>query len=145
MEKGTKTYVYGLIDEKNNIFYVGKSSRPKSRFYDHTSHLGKYDIKMKILDIFYDVETYWIEKLLSEGHPIKNKEIIVTSEQWEIGEIFKISKRVPAKVEYNGKVYSSLNVLINSKDIPLSEHQIRQIVKNPNYKLAKQYPINIIL
>ena len=99
---------------------------------------------MKILDIFYDKETYWIEKLLAEGHPLQNKEIITTLEQWEIGEIFKISKRTPNKVEYNGKIYSSLNILINSKDIPLSEHQIRQIVKNPNYKLAKEYLINII-
>ena len=141
---GTKVYIYGLLDSKNETFYIGKSSRPKSRFYDHVSHLKRYDIKMKILDIFYDKETYWIEKLLAEGHPLQNKEIITTLEQWEIGEIFKISKRTPNKVEYNGKIYSSLNILINSKDIPLSEHQIRQIVKNPNYKLAKEYLINII-
>lgn len=144
MEKGTKTYVYGLMNENGEVFYIGKSSRPKSRFYDHVSHLGKHDMIMKILDIFYDVETYWIEKLTKEGHPLQNKEIISTLEQWEVGETFKIFKRTPNKIEYQGKIYPSLNSFIKSKTIPLSEHQIRRIIEDPNYKLAKQYPINII-
>lgn len=144
MEKGTKVYIYCLIDRDNNIFYVGKSSRPKGRFYDHVSHLGRYDITMKILDFFFDKEIHWIEKLLKEGHPIQNKEICSTLEQWEKGEIFKISKRNLTKVKYNGKIYNSPSALYRSHDINLSEYHIKKIIENPECDLAKQYSIVLI-
>ena len=41
----------------------------------------------------------------------KSNEICSTLEQWEKGKIFKISKRNPTKVKYNGKIYNSLNAL----------------------------------
>ena len=31
MEKGTKTYIYGLYRVEGEIFYIGKSVSPKSR------------------------------------------------------------------------------------------------------------------
>lgn len=144
MGKGTKIYIYGLIDSKSNIFYIGKSSQPKNRFYQHVRQLNRYNIKMEILDFFYDKEIYWIEKLLKDGHPIQNKEILSTMEQWEIGETFNITQKIPNKVKYNGKIYNSLNALYKSRDLNLSEYHIKKIIKNPECDLAKQYPIALI-
>jgi hypothetical protein len=144
MEIGTKIYIYGLIDDKGNIFYVGKSSQPKNRFYSHVRQLNRYDIKMQVLDFFYDKEVYWIEKLLKEGHDVQNKEIISTLEQCEIGEVFEISQRTPNKVMYNGKIYNSLNDLYKSRATNLSEYFLKKIVTDPNCDLAKQYPIILI-
>jgi predicted GIY-YIG superfamily endonuclease len=144
MEKGTKVYIYCLIDSNNNVFYIGKSSRPKGRFYDHVSHLGRHDITMKILDFFFDKEIYWMEKLLKDGHPIQNKEILSTMEQWEVGETFNITRKIPAKVKYNGKIYNSLNALYKSRDLNLSEYHLKKIIENPECALAKQYPIALI-
>lgn len=144
MEKGTKIYIYGLIDSENNTFYIGKSSQPKNRFYQHVRKLNRYDIKMQILDFFFDKEIHWIEKLLKDGHPIQNKEILYTMEQWDIGKTFTITQKTPNKVKYNGKTYNSLNALYKSRDINLSEHYLKKIIENPECDLAKQYSIVLI-
>lgn len=143
-EKGTKVYIYGLINNKNEVFYIGKSTSPRTRLYTHINDLNYSYLKMEILDIFYDKEVYWIEKYLKEGHPIKNKEIISTLEQWEIGHTFETTKKQPQKVMYNGITYNSLNHLRNTTLTNISEYHIKQILKNPDHHLAAQYPIILI-
>ncbi len=143
-ELGTKVYIYGLMDDKNNVFYIGKSIVPKSRFYDHSSSLNYPYLKMEILDVFYDKEAYWIKKYLKEGHPIKNKEVLLTSERWEIGQTFEFFKKQPQKVKYNGVIYSSINNLRTTTLNHLSEYHIRQIISNPKHHLAEQYKITLI-
>ena len=143
-EEGTKVYIYGLINKENQIFYIGKSTAPKTRLYTHSCDLNYSYLKMEILDIFYDREVYWIEKCLEEGHPIKNKEIISTLKQWEVGHTFEIVKKAPKKVMYDGVIYNSLNHLRNTTLNHISEYHLKQIIKNPKHYLATHYPITLI-
>ena len=107
---GTKTYIYGLLDKSDNIIYLGKSSCPKNRLRHH-KHISTISItKCKILDIFYDTENYWINKLLSEGIVLKNKYNLPEEESWEIGDIIEVGslKKVKVKNTETGIVYDTI-------------------------------------
>ena len=87
--KGITTYIYGLR-RQGKVVYVGKSITPKSRFMSHNiSNLNKYE-DMIILDKFEDIENYWVQKLLSEGCLLENKETLKYGEDWGVGEVIKI-------------------------------------------------------
>ena len=91
--KGITTYIYGLRRQEK-VVYVGKSITPKARFMAHVvPNPTKYE-DMIILDKFEDIENYWVQKLLSEGCLLENKETLKYGENWEIGEIIKPSPKL---------------------------------------------------
>ena len=81
--------MYALKDADGNIVKVGKSIRPYGRLVDY--NLPHHS--MEILDIYEDVENFWIKKLLSEGHALKNREMNVEVEEWEIGDVVQLKKK----------------------------------------------------
>ena len=87
--KGSKTYVYALKDADGSIVKVGKSIRPYGRLVDY--NLPHHS--MKILDIYEDVENFWIKKLLSEGHAPKNREMNKEVEEWCVGDVVQLKKK----------------------------------------------------
>lgn len=86
--KGSKTYVYALKDADGNIIKVGKSICP----YKRLTQYNNSTYTMEILDIYEDVENFWIKKLLSEGHKLQNREMNVSVEEWEIGDVIQMKK-----------------------------------------------------
>jgi hypothetical protein len=107
----TKTYVYGILDCDDSIVYVGKSSCPNQRMRWHKNNI-KYN-KCKILDIFYDTENFWINKLKLEGCQLENKYDIPCEEEWNIGDIIEVGslKRIKIKDTNSGKIYETLKDL----------------------------------
>ena len=93
-------YVYSLSTKKATV-YVGVSVNPAVRLLEHLHanycELGKVlnkvplqEISINILEVvkvyknrvskeLSQVEFYWVNKLLIEGHPLKNKVIKTTS------------------------------------------------------------------
>lgn len=89
-----KGYIYNLWDSiETNIFYVGSTVNPKSRFYEHRRDLCKWDdtkqmyvrqyktsIGMSIIeevdfserDYLYSLEEYWIYQLKAWGFDLIN-------------------------------------------------------------------------
>ncbi len=138
--EGIKVYVYGLLDDEDKIIYVGKSSTPKSRLTTHTS-----SSRLKILDIFYDKEVYWIEKLQKEGHNIFNQKGIKEVENWDIGDIIEINRKENrgAQKIYDSKtnkVYDSLKSLIKELNIERSTFKYRmENSKKPNFQDYQRY------
>jgi len=88
--KGIKTYIYGLKNSNDEIFYVGKTHAPKTRLINHRQTIKGIDT-LEILDIFYDKEKDWINKLLNEGAKLINRETSAVVEDWEIGDIISVS------------------------------------------------------
>ena len=76
------TYVYGELDKDDNIVYVGKSNDPKER------NMNKKVDRFKILDKFIDIEQRWIHELSSSGVMLRNKEVIKTCGDFEVGKIY---------------------------------------------------------
>ena len=77
------TYVYGELDEDDNIVYVGKSNDPRRR------NMDKRVVRFKILDKFIDIEQRWIHQLSSSGVQLRNKEVIKTCGDFEVGKIYR--------------------------------------------------------
>jgi hypothetical protein len=142
--EGNIVYIYALLDEQNNITYIGKSSSPKVRLYTHSSSLPYSNPRAKILDYFYDTEDYWIKKMLSEGHPLQNREIDVATEKWDIGDIISIFKRIDKKIlnKTTGVIYKSINDA--SIKINLNPTTIKSILEKPTHKLKKLYDLKYI-
>jgi hypothetical protein len=117
MITGTKTYIYGVIDTNNNIIYIGKSSCPAQRLRHHKASIG-YS-KAKIIDIFFDTENYWIQKLKSEGCTLANKYDIPDEEQWAIGDIIEISnlKKIRVKNIQTNIIYDTIQQAADSMGI----------------------------
>ena len=76
------TYIYGELDEDDNITYVGKSNHPRER------NMSKRVYRFKILDKFIDIEQRWIHQLSSSGVKLRNKEVIKTYGDFEVGKIY---------------------------------------------------------
>ena len=84
------TYVYGELDCDDNIVYVGKSNNPRFR------NMTKGGVKRyKILDKFIDIEQRWIHQLSSSGVKLRNKEVIKTCVDHEVGDIIDIVLKKP--------------------------------------------------
>ena len=84
--KGFKTYVYAIF-ENNEPIYVGKSYAPRRRYIDGHIKCGMAGDYCKILDFYYDKESFWILKLLNDGYALKNKKTHPIIEKWNIGDI----------------------------------------------------------
>jgi hypothetical protein len=127
---GTKTYVYGILDSNDQIIYVGKSSCPNQRMRWHKNHI-KYN-RCKILDIFYDTENFWINKLKLEGHLLENKYDIPSEEEWNVGDVIEVGslKRLKIKDTNNGKIYETLKDLSNEVGIERNTLKYRIDSKN---------------
>jgi hypothetical protein len=129
-----KVYIYGLM-ENNTIFYIGKTTTPKIRLTFHKNLYNNTSLKMKILDHFVDKELYWIDKLLNEGYNLTNKEHLIHSEDWEIGDIVFTNIKNSYKVKdiTTNKIYESLYIL--GKEIGLDTGAIKLRLSKP-----KKYP-----
>ncbi len=129
--KGTKIYVYALIDENEQIIYIGKSNSPKVRLGQHKCNLNNNQLQMKILDYFYDVEQYWVSKFKKENHPLNNKELIIYSEKWEIGDIITTNEKIRYKVHdtQSNIIYDSVYKL--SKVLKIDVGTLQYKLSNP--------------
>ena len=103
-----KVYIYGILDNEDNIVYVGESISPKLRLMGHKKEYKR----SKILAIYEDLENFWINKLIKEGHPLKNKEMLVEGEEWNVGDVITLSIKpnpTPQKIRHKqtGVIYES--------------------------------------
>jgi len=141
---GVKIYIYALINEDNQIIYVGKSTTPYSRLANHKCNLNNSELKMKILDYFYDVEQYWVNKLIQEGHNLSNKEFFIHSEEWEKGDIINPKPKLSFKI-YDKELnitYNSLYELNKAIKTDLDSQQIMNRINKPEkYKEFAKYQI----
>lgn len=83
-----KVYVYGLLDNKGKVYYIGRSTEPKRRLTSHNVPAGVKK-RMIILDEYVDKEHYWIQYYASKGYELLNKEYL-SSESWNIGDVIEI-------------------------------------------------------
>ena len=89
-------YIYGILDDDDNIIYVGESTKPQIRLRAHHTDSG-YE-RCKILEIYENREHYWIDKLISEGNTLNNKERLSESETWCVGDVvLRTSFRISAQ------------------------------------------------
>jgi hypothetical protein len=139
---GVKIYIYALIDENEQVIYVGKSSTPKSRLANHKCNLNNSNLKMKILDYFYDVEQYWVDKLIQEGYNLINKEFFIHSEEWEKGDIINPNHKSSFKI-YDKKLNITYNSMYElSKIIQMDYQQLQARINKPEkYKEFARYQI----
>ena len=127
----TKVYVYGILDDNDEIVYVGKTSTPKRRLGDHKRTTG-WD-RMKILDLFYDKEFYWIEKL-RHNSKLENKFDRPNQEDWEIGDIVEIGDRGIQVLDTKTNIkYQTIKEA--SEDLDISRYKIYYSI----YKTKKRF------
>jgi hypothetical protein len=141
-KSGVKIYIYALIDENEQITYVGKSNTPKLRLASHKCSLNNSKLTMKILDYFYDIEQYWVNKLLIEGHPLNNKEFNMHTEEWGKGDIINTNPKSSFKI-YDKELnitYNSIYELSKIEKMDYSQLQTR-INKPEKYKEFAKYQI----
>ena len=104
-----RIYIYGILDDDDNIIYVGESLMPKKRLSEH--FLKKGWKRCKILEIYENREHYWIDKLLSEGNILNNKERLSEGETWCVDDIVLLKdKGAPGQKLRNkltGEIYRS--------------------------------------
>ena len=62
-------YVYALIDDKDTVFYVGRSHCPQSRLYHHWRGTGNSEVTTR-------VKGCWIARMLILAGPIPEREAI---------------------------------------------------------------------
>ena len=136
-----KVYIYGLLDDNDNIIYIGKSSTPKSRLYYNVNNGYPNVKKLKIIDFFSDLEQYYIQKYIDEGFVLNNKHTSPNWEDWNLGDILEVNKL---------KKVSCINTLTNKKyetieeasiDIGISRGKIKGILTNKNHLLRNKYPL----
>lgn len=118
--KGPKVYIYGILDDTNTIIYIGKSWQPSKRL---TQHKSTGYLKCKILDIYYDVEKYWIDKCLDEGLVLENKTpTFIDVEEHEIGDIIDISDKCVLRHKIKNidtnKIYPTIQSLCDDIGAP---------------------------
>ena len=87
--KESIVYVYGLLDNEGNVYYVGRSTRPRDRLINHKTPAG-LEKKMIVLDEFVDKEHYWIQYYLDKGYDLLNREFL-PSEDWKVGDIITVT------------------------------------------------------
>ena len=82
-------YVYGLLDSKGEVNYIGRSYTPRSRCSQHDRSVKSF----KIIDKFKDVEQEWIQKYLDDGITLNNKEKPKTCELHNVGDIVEVNRK----------------------------------------------------
>ena len=83
------TYVYGELDDNDNIVYVGKSNDPI-----HRNKTKRGVKRFRILDKFIDIEQQWIYRLSSSGVKLRNREVIKTCGDFKVGETYNVYKNM---------------------------------------------------
>lgn len=139
--EATKVYIYALLND-SKIVYIGKSSVPQERLGSHKSHYNNPNLKLKILDFFYDKEIGWLNKFLNEGYDLYNKETLKHTEEWEIGDIIETKIKPQYKIldKESGIVYKSIYSL--SKHLKLDQSHLTTRINNPSkYPEFKKYTI----
>lgn len=147
--EGIKVYVYGVLDQNDQIIYVGKTSTPSYRLPHHKKSMSVTVNKMKILDIFYDKENFWIHKLINEGHVLENKEISSTVEHYEIGDIVELKeqKKFIVRNIKTGEIFSSAYKACNSYKKIGYETFVNKLKQNAGIttkKFPEPFPFEII-
>lgn len=135
----TKVYVYALYNKDDEIEYVGKSNRPKERLYNH-SYTDGYR-KLKIMDIFYDKEYHWIQKL-SESYNLKNKLQKPFEEDWNKGDIIEVQKqRVVSFIDrVSNRKFNSIKEA--SEVLGMSRDRISALLYNDNVRAREKLKFN---
>ncbi len=64
-------YVYTLLDEHNNVFYVGITKNPKTRLRDHKNRFGQF-IKMNYSSAMSESQARVLETGLILSHGLDN-------------------------------------------------------------------------
>ena len=129
--RGTKVYIYGLLNDDNEITYIGKASEPRTRLYQHKVYTG--NTKLEILDFFYDKEMYWIEKMKGVCK-LTNKIDKPFVEEWEVGDIVEIGERKTISFidKMTNKKYNTIAEASN--EFGISRDRIRNLIFNDNVK-----------
>ena len=83
-----KVYVYGLLDNKGKVYYIGRTTTPKDRLIHHNVPVGVKK-RMIILDEYIDKEHYWIQYYTQKGYDLLNKEYL-SSESWNVGDVIEV-------------------------------------------------------
>ncbi len=124
------TYIYGELDEEDNIVYVGRSNNPRLR------NLDKKIERFMILDKFIDLEQSWIHRLSSSGIKLRNKEVIKTCGDFEVGKIYNtylppnIIKHIPSQLVFESKYAASR---FFGKNLTWCSQQIKR--NNPDWEV----------
>ena len=103
-------YIYAILDDDDNVIYVGESVSPRGRLSSHHAYTGYK--RCKILEIYESREHYWIDRLISEGNPLENKERLSDGgEKFCVGDIISLKGKPfpPQKLRHKitGEVYRS--------------------------------------
>lgn len=121
INKKKETYIYALIDDNNNVRYIGKSDNPDKRYIEHI----KYGSKNK-----KNHKENWINKMLNENRKISIKILeTVPYDMWEEKEIYWINKYglenlVNSTIGGNGRKYNDLMKKDKNLKITPNTHQI---------------------
>ena len=116
-EYNVYTYIYGELDENDNIVYVGRSFDPRLRNINKKAEKNSVVVsRFIILDKFIDPEQRIIHNLTSNGVKLRNREVITECGDYEIGKTYdvyiknKLGKRVrhiPTQMIFESKCYAS--------------------------------------
>ena len=79
------TYIYGELDENDNIVYVGKSNDPRAR-----NRNKPWVKRFKILEKFIDPEQRWIHEISSSGSLLRNNVVIETCGDYKVGDTYNV-------------------------------------------------------
>lgn len=143
MEKNIKTYIYIYsisYQNSNDVFYIGQTCEPKSRFYDHIRTYGD-KIKLEIIDKVVNIEHEYIKQYLNKGYKLLNKEKLRSSNH-DIGEILLSNIKIISKklIDKNtGHIYKNINQYSTLNNI--SHYLILNHLKGKKTKISKQLNI----
>jgi hypothetical protein len=147
--QGVKVYIYALLNEDDEIIYIGKSSTPSDRFSSHKNNGHASVNKMRILDYFYDKEYYYIKKYISEGHNLSNKQTDPWEEDWNIDDIIEYKptnlenpKKISCKNPLTNKYYDTIEEA--SVDLGISRHKVKRLLVDTKYILRQKYPLEMV-
>ena len=119
-EKTRITYIYALMDDDDDIRYIGKSDNPNKRLNEHI----KYDYNKK------SYKHNWVCKMLRENKEIKFKILeVVPYNIWEEREIywihkFRSSKLTNKTIGGEGKKYHESLTKNKSLKITTKTHEL---------------------
>ena len=95
MVKGKTNYIYEQRNEVGEVVKIGKTTRPKSRLLNLNND-GYKGHTLKIICVFEDIESGFINKYLEEGYELPlNKQRYKDGENgWKVGDIIKLKKPI---------------------------------------------------
>lgn len=128
-----ETYIYALLDDNNNVRYIGKSDNPNKRYVEHIKY-GDKNIK--------NHKQNWVNKMLNENRLIEIKILEkIPYNIWEEREIYWISKYglnnlVNSTTGGNGRKYDdSMKKDKNLKITPNTHKLLKEYCEENNLKI----------